>query len=171
MSLFLATLLTGIFVAFAGSALLSGHSLISSALKGFPRSTVATAVLFGSASIWFLFRVWNLSAADFGEYRSALFMGFFGVAALSFIYVPDFLAVRGLAGLMLLVASPLLDSAYMEWDHPQRLLLVSLVYLGIVIALNGSIGGQGGQNFWAALFLPMVLCSVSQPSLIENPKV
>ncbi|MFA5264182.1 MAG: hypothetical protein WC378_10170 [Opitutaceae bacterium] len=135
MSLFLATLLTGIFLAFAGGALLSGHSLISSALKGFPRSPLATAVFFGGAALWFLFRVWNLSSADFGEYRTALFMGFFAVAALAFIYVPDFLAVRGVAGLLLLVASPLLDSAYMEWDYPQRLLLVSLVYLGIAIAL------------------------------------
>jgi hypothetical protein len=49
--------------------------------------------------------------------------------------VPDFLAVRGLAVLMLLGAMPLLDAAYMEYDHPQRLFMVSAVYVGIALAI------------------------------------
>ncbi len=153
MTLFFATLSTGIILAFFGGALLSGHSLFAAALKGFPRSPLATAVFFGGAALWFLSRVWNLSVADFGEYRNALFMGFFAVAALSFIYVPDFLAVRGVAGLLLLAASPLLDAAYMEWSHPQRLLLVSLVYLCIVIALWLGAQPYRMRNFIEWLYL------------------
>lgn len=160
MSLFFATLLSGILLGCAGGALLSGHSLIISALKGFPRSPVATAVLFGGASVWFLFRVWNLSVADFGEYRTALFMGFFAVSALSFLYVPDFLAVRGAAGLILLAASPLLDSAYMDWDHPQRLLLVCGVYLGIAISLV-----LGAQPYRMRDFLEWLCRRPARPKL------
>jgi hypothetical protein len=135
MSLFFATLLTGIVVAGLGALLLSGHSAVSSVLRGFPRSQGATVLLFGAASAWFLYRVWNLSMADFGEFRTMLFVFFAAVALLSFYYVPDFLAVRGLAGLLLLAALPLLDAAYMHYELPQRLLLVGFVYLCIFLAL------------------------------------
>jgi hypothetical protein len=135
MSLLLATLLPGLVLAALGGALLSGNSLVSSTLKSFPRSSNATLVFFGAASVWFLYRVWTLSPADFGEYRVPLFIGFALVAALSFWCVPDFLAVRGLAALVLLAASPLLDAAYMEWNHPQRLLLVGFVYVCIALAI------------------------------------
>jgi hypothetical protein len=56
-------------------------------------------------------------------------------ATLAFHFVPDFLSVRGLAGLILLSAASLLDAAVMEWSQPQRLLMVSVVYLGIFAAL------------------------------------
>jgi hypothetical protein len=135
MSLLLATLLPGLVLAALGGALLSGNTLVSSSLKSFPRSANATVVFFGAASLWFLYRVWNLSPADFGEYRMPLFFGFALVAALSYWCVPDFLAVRGLAALVLLAASPLLDAAYMEWSHPQRLFLVSFVFVCIALAI------------------------------------
>ena len=115
--------------------MLSGNSLVSSMLKSFPRSTNATWLFFGTASVWFLYRVWNLSPADFGEYHVPLFIGFALVAALSFWCVPDFLAVRGLAALVLLAAMPLLEAAYMEWSHPQRLFLVGFVFVCIALAI------------------------------------
>lgn len=135
MSLTLATLLPGLLLILLGAALLSGHSAIKASIQAFPRSATATMVLFGGGSIWFLYRVWHLSNADFGEYRSILFLAFAAIAVLSFKYVPDFLAVRGLAILMMLVATPLLGAAYMEYDHPQRLLMVTLVYVGIALGL------------------------------------
>jgi len=135
MSLFFATLVTGIFLTLAGAALVSRHSIVVSMMKGFPRSLGATYVLFGSAAAWFLFRVWHLPESDFGEFRGLLFVGFSLVAILSFHYVPDFLAVRGLAALVLLSASSLLGAAFMHYEHPQRLLLVSLVYAFVLLAL------------------------------------
>jgi hypothetical protein len=62
-------------------------------------------------------------------------IGFAVLAVLSFIYAPDFLAVRGLAVVMLLAAEPLLAAAYMEWSHPQRLLMVTAVYIGLAAAI------------------------------------
>ena len=134
MSLLLATLLPGLVLAALGGALLSGNTLVSSSLKSFPRSTNATRVFFGAASVWFLYRVWNLSPADFGEYRAPLFIGFALVAALSFWCVPDFLAVRGLAALVLLAAMPLLDAGYMNYQ-PQVYPLKIFVYLCIALAI------------------------------------
>jgi len=104
-------------------------------LKAFPRSTVAAYVFFGAGAAWFLYAIWHLSPADFGEYRTLLFWAFAAIAGLSFKCVPDFLAVRGLCVLMLMGAMPLLDAAYMEYDHPQRLLMVTLAYLGISAAI------------------------------------
>lgn len=134
-SLTLATLLPGLVLLVLGGLLLLNNSAVIAAFKALPRSPVATAVFFGGASVWFLSRVWTLSEADFGEYRVALFVGFGVVAALSFVYVPDFLAVRGLAALVLLAATPLLGAAYMEYHHPQRLLMVSVVYAAIAAAI------------------------------------
>jgi len=43
--------------------------------------------------------------------------------------------VRGLCTLVLMAAMPLLDTAYMQHDKPQRLLMVSLVYLALSCAI------------------------------------
>ncbi|HTZ20520.1 MAG TPA: hypothetical protein VMC06_06535 [Opitutaceae bacterium] len=134
MSLLLATLLPGLVLAALGGALLSGNTLVPSTLKSFPRSTNATVVFFGGASGWFLYQVWNLSPADFGEYHVPLFFGFAAVAALSFWCVPDFLAVRGLAALVLLAAMPLLEAGYMNYQ-PQVYPLKIFVYLCIALAI------------------------------------
>jgi hypothetical protein len=135
MSLTLATLLPGLLLIMLGVALVSGRPVVGAALKAMPRSPVATVLFFTAGSAWFLVRVWHLSPADFGNYRTLLFIAFAAIALLAFKYVPDFLAVRGLAILMLLAATPLLDAAFMEYEHPQRLLLVGLVYVGIALAI------------------------------------
>jgi hypothetical protein len=106
-----------------------------SSLKAFPRSRRAAYVLFGVASAWFLYRVAHLSEADFGQFSNLLLVGFGAVAFLSFFYVSEFLAVRGLAALVLLAAGPLLDSAFGEYDIPARLFLVSVVYVALTLAL------------------------------------
>lgn len=135
MSLTLATLIPGLLLLALGGLLLSGSSAVSSTLRAFPRSTVASVVLFGAGAAWFLVNIWNLSEADFGQYRVPLFIFFAVIAGASFFLVPDFLAVRGLAVLVLLGAMPLLDAAYMEYHHPQRLFMVSAVFLAVALAI------------------------------------
>ncbi len=152
MSLTLATLLPGLFLLALGAALVSGHAAVGGTLKALPRSPAATLVLFGSGSLWFLYHVWNLSPADFGEYRVALTLGFAAIAGLSFKYVSDFLAVRGLAVLMLLTAMPLLEAAYMEYAHPQRLFMVTLVYAGIALAIYLGAAPYRLRDFFEWLF-------------------
>ncbi|CAI8293842.1 MAG: Uncharacterised protein [Opitutia bacterium UBA7350] len=134
MTLFQATLFTGIaLIAFGAHFLWHGISS-APAVKAFPRSKVAAVIFFGSASAWFLYHILHLGPADFGQYRHLLF-ALFGLSALgAFYFVPDFLAVRGLAALLLLAAQPLLNAAYMQ-DPASRLWLVSFVYLAILVAL------------------------------------
>lgn len=135
MSLLLATLLPGLLLIALGVPLLLNSSRAVSSLKAMPRSNSAAIVFFGAGALWFLWNVWHLSRADFGDYRVLLTVGFAAVAVFAFKCVPDFLAVRGLCVLVLLAASPLLGAAFMEHQHPQRLFMVTLVYLLIAIAI------------------------------------
>ncbi len=135
MSLTLATLLPGLILIVLGLPLLMNHSGFVATLKALPRSSTAAYVFFTLGAAWFLHAIWNLSPADFGDYRHWLFVGFLAVAVLAFKCLPDFLAVRGLCILVLMGAMPLLDAAYMEYDKPQRLLMVSAVYIAIALAI------------------------------------
>jgi len=137
MSLFLATLLPGLFLALLGALLLWNNSLVGSAAKALPRSPRGAGLFFGAGTLWFIWRCAQLNESDLIFFKTpGLVMVAFGVlAVLAFIYTPDFLAVRGLCLLMLLVAEPLLYAAYMEYEHPQRLFMVSAVYLGLGLAL------------------------------------
>lgn len=151
MSLFLATLLTGLFlIAFGGHFLWNGMRSEAS-VKAFPRSQTAAFVLLGGATAWFLYKVTQLGPADFGQYKNILFVLFLITAVGSFYFVPDFLAVRGLAALILLTAGALLDAAYMQ-DPGTRLFLVSFVYLAIVAALILGASPYKLRNFLGWLY-------------------
>lgn len=135
MSLTLATLIPGLLLLVLGSLLWVNTSAISAMFKALPRSQAAAFLFFGSGAAWFLYHVWHLSMADFGEFRVWLFFGFAAVAVLSFIYVTDFLAVRGLAVLTLLGSWPLLMAGYMVWDHPQLYLQKVALYMAVSLAI------------------------------------
>lgn len=135
MSLTTATLLPGLILIALGALFLLNHAAIVTSVKRLPRSRSAALIFFGLGAAWFLFRIWHLSEADFGQYRRPLFVFFAAVAVGAFFYVPDFLAVRGLAVIVLLGAMPLLDAAYMEYEQPQRLFMVSAVYVALALAI------------------------------------
>ena len=135
LSLTVATLIPGIILAALGSMLLAGNSAIVSMFRSLPRSRVAAGAFFGAGAIWFLYNIRHLSEADFGQFRGILFVFFLAIAVASFFVVPDFLSVRGLAVLILLGATPLLDAAYMEFEYPQRLFMVSAVFLAVAAAI------------------------------------
>jgi hypothetical protein len=135
MSLLLATLLPGLLLIVLGVPLLANSSRAVAALKTMPRSMPAAVVFFGAGALWFLWNVMHLSSADFGDYKMMLGIAFAAIAVLAFKCVPDFLAVRGLCVLVLLAASPLLGAAYMEYQYPQRLFLVTFVYVLIALAI------------------------------------
>lgn len=137
MSLFLATLLPGLFLAALGGVLLWNGAPLAAGAKALPRSNAATWVLFGLGAACFVWRLSHAGESDliFFKTPTPLMLGFAALAVLALFYTPDFLAVRGLSILMLLAAEPLLHAAYMEWSHPQRLLMVTAVYVGLTAAL------------------------------------
>jgi hypothetical protein len=135
MSLFTATLVFGLILVAMGMPLLIDHAASTAAIKAFPRSTSVGYIVFSAGAAWFLYNIWNLSKADFGEYRTILFIGFAAVAVLAFKCVPDFLGVRGACALVLIGAMPFLDAAFMEYDRPQRLFMVGFVYAALALAI------------------------------------
>lgn len=135
MSLTLATLIPGLLLLVLGLPLLLNNSGYAAVLKSFPRSMAAAYLFFGIGAAWFLYAIWHLSPADFGEYKTYLFIGFLIVAVLSFKCVPDFLAVRGLCAIVLMGAMPLLEAGYMNFDHPQIYFYKVAVYLAIIGAI------------------------------------
>lgn len=150
MSITLAILIPGLLLLILGLALASGRSAVRAAFQSFPRSPAATVVFFGTGALCFLYRVWNLSPADFGEYRTILTIAFAAIALLAFKYTPDFLAVRGLAVLVLLGAMPLLDATYMVYGG--TLFMKVPVYIGIALALYLGASPFRLRDFLAWLF-------------------
>jgi len=135
MSLFTATLACGLILVALGAPLLADHAGIKAAIRAFPRSASAGYVVFSAGAAWFLYNIWNLSKADFGEYRMILFIGFAAIAVLAFRCVPDFLGVRGACAIVLIGSAPLLNAAFMEYDRPQRLFMVGFVYAALTLAI------------------------------------
>ncbi len=135
MSLFTATFACGLILVALGAPLLADHTGIKAAIRAFPRSASAGYVVFSAGAAWFLYNIWNLSKADFGEYRTILFIGFAAIAVLAFRCVPDFLGVRGACAIVLIGSAPLLNAAFMEYDRPQRLFMVGFVYAALTLAI------------------------------------
>jgi len=154
MSLFLATLLPGLFLAALGILLLWNNPMVGSMARSLPRSNRAAWLFFGAAAAWFLLRISHLGESDliFFKTPQPVMLGFGVLALLAFFYTPDFLSVRGLSVLMLLVAEPLLYAAYMEYQYPQRLLMVTAVYIGIALALYLAAAPYRLRDFFEWLF-------------------
>ena len=104
------------------------------ALKKFPRSGKWGAVLLTLAAAWSL---WLMFTMDLGEFtpKRPILIGLVPVAyLLTLFFVEEFLAVRALGMVTLLVACVVLDAAFLS-DNPARLPLVALAYAWIVSAL------------------------------------
>lgn len=134
MSLTAATLFLAIFLFLFGNILLWNAPSVRRFVNKVLRSRIASLITFGSASVWFLFQLSQLGDADFGQYKHLLMLFFGAIAVLAFFFVPDFLSVRGLSILILLISWLMLKSAYMQWEYPARLLMVGFVYASIILA-------------------------------------
>ena len=154
MSLFLATLLPGLFLVLLGVLLLKNDPGVGTTAKALPRSQRGAWLFFGMSAVWFMWRLSRVGESDliFFQQPWPVMVGFGALAVLAFIYTPDFLAVRGLCVLMLLVGEPLLRAAYMEWSHPLRLFMVGAVYLGLFAALYLAAAPYRLRDFFEWLF-------------------
>jgi hypothetical protein len=82
----------------------------SAAVRKFPRSLAWGYLLMLAGTAWFLFNLSQESISDFASYKNVLFAGFAAVGIGSCIFVQDFLAVRGLAVVLLLLAKLMVDT-------------------------------------------------------------
>jgi hypothetical protein len=82
----------------------------ASAVRKFPRSVPWGCALMFLGTVWFLYNLSQESIADFAAYKNVLLAGFAAVGIGSCVFVQDFLAVRGLAVVLLLLAKLMVDS-------------------------------------------------------------
>ena len=134
MTLFTATLGTAVVLLILGIVLFLDNPQVRKVAHSWPRSKNAAIAFMTIGGLWFLNHVFNLEKADFGDYKHYLMVGFAAVGILSFKYLPDFLAVRGLGIIILLAAREVLAAAYMQ-EPTSRLWLVTLIYILITLTL------------------------------------
>src|SRR6185503_10598172 len=110
MKLSTVAILLGSLVAIINSFGVLKPAEFGAAVRKFPRSTTIGYFLVFLGTAWF---VWNLkqeSISDFESLKPALFGLFIAVGLGTCIFVKDFIAVRGLAIVLLLMAKTMVDA-------------------------------------------------------------
>ena len=108
----------------------------AAAARRFPRNLGVGVVLMLLGTAWFAWNVYSEPVADFSVFKPYMIGGFIAVGVLSCIYVRDFLAVRGLAVVALLLAKLMVDTGRPHLGQSPWVLLIqywayALVVLGI----------------------------------------
>ncbi len=103
-------------------------------LLAFPRSLPWGYSLVALGTLWFLSNLSNERISDFEPYKKFMLAGFAGIGIATCVFVKDFLAARGLAIVMLLLAKLTVDSArWIETDW--RLVVVTWAYIWILAGM------------------------------------
>ncbi len=129
------------FMAISSYAIIKTDDFAQS-LKLFPRANAPGYIFMLAATFWFLWNIKTENMADYKDIKHWFYIGFGVVGIGSCFYLRDFLAVRGVAVFMLLVAKLILDTqrVYMfstpsgdatEW----RLVFAILGYAIVVVAM------------------------------------
>jgi hypothetical protein len=145
---------------------------LAAAARKFPRSLPAGVVLMLLATAWF---AWNVNVepiADFSAFKPYMLGAFIAVGILSCIFVRDFLAVRGLAVLMLLLAKLMLDTGRPHLgESPWVLVIQGWAYLFAVLGIwftvtpwrlrdliNWATASEGRTRFLSLIRLGFAAC-------------
>lgn len=128
----LSTLATALGLAFAIPSVygMIKPAAYAAAARKFPRNTALGFVLTLVATVWFLYYVSLETVSDFASMKPFLYLLFAAVGLGTCIFVRDFLPVRGLAVLLLLLAKLITDTARMA-DTEWRLVLVTWAYVWV----------------------------------------
>jgi hypothetical protein len=106
----------------------------AAAVRKFPRSLPWGVALMLLGIVWFLWNLSQESIADFATYKNVLFAGFAGVGLGTCVFVQDFLAVRGLAVVLLLLAKVMVDTGRPALEQTQWVLLIQTWAYVLVVA-------------------------------------
>jgi hypothetical protein len=145
---------------------------LAAAARKFPRSLPAGVVLMLLATAWF---AWNVNVepiADFSAFKPYMLGAFIAVGILSCIFVRDFLAVRGLAVLMLLLAKLMVDTGRPHLgESPWVLVIQGWAYLFAVLGIwftvtpwrlrdliNWATASEGRTRFLSLIRLGFAAC-------------
>jgi hypothetical protein len=103
-------------------------------VRKFPRSEFPGYVLMLLGTAWFLINLKNEHISDFEAYKPHMLTGFGLVGILTCVFVRDFLAVRGFAIVIMLLAKLMVDTA--RWvDTDWRLVVTTWAYALVVAGM------------------------------------
>lgn len=134
MKLSLLTILLGVGMGLPQLIGVTQPAKLSAAARKFPRNLPAGVVLMLLGTAGF---VWNVNIepiADFSAFKPYMIGGFIAVGVLSCIFVQDFLAVRGLAVMLLLLAKLMVDTGRPHLDQSPFVLLIQTWAYVLVVA-------------------------------------
>lgn len=134
-------------------------------VRKFPRSLTWGYVLMILGTAWFLYYLSLETNSDIAPYKKYLFAGFGFVGITSCFFVKDFLAVRGLAVVFLLLAKLMVDTA--RWAETDwRWVISGWAYLLVIAGfwftispwrlrdlLNWGTANEKRMKIWCALRL------------------
>jgi len=104
------------------------------AVRRFPRSLFWGYVLMAVGTLWFCYYLRQESIADFEKFKPLMLAAFGAIAVGTCIWVSDFLAVRGLAITLMVMAKLMVDTA--RWhDSTWRLVIVTWAYVLILAGI------------------------------------
>ncbi len=104
------------------------------AARRFPRSAPWGVGLMLLGTAWFLFNLSQESIADFAAFKDYLLFGFAIIGIGTCVFVRDFLAVRGLAVVLLLLGKLLVDSGRVALDGTPWALVIQIWAYVFVLA-------------------------------------
>jgi hypothetical protein len=107
---------------------------LSAAVKRFPRNLPVGIALMLLGTAWF---VWNVNIepiADFAAFKPYMMAGFAAVGVLSCLFVQDFLAVRGLAVVFLLLGKLMVDTGRPHLGQSSFVLVIQVWAYVLVVA-------------------------------------
>ena len=89
---------------------LAKPNAFAAVVRKFPRNLPAGFFLMALGTLWFLWLVKQEPIADFAAFKPHMMAAFAGIGIATCIFVQDFLAVRGLAIVLILLAKLMVDT-------------------------------------------------------------
>lgn len=103
-------------------------------LRDFPRSRAIGKGLLTIAAIWAFVLTATMDLGEFTKYRTIFLVVIAAAYVLTWKFVDEFLAVRALGMILLLIAEPVLEAAFLR-PEMARLLVVTVAYAWITLGL------------------------------------
>jgi hypothetical protein len=107
---------------------------VGASLRKFHRSEGWGYILMAIGTIWFLYNLNREAIAEFAMYKPYMMLGFGGIAVAACIFVTDYLSVRGLSIVLLMLAAYTLSLTRLS-ESPWRLVLVVAAYAWVVFGM------------------------------------
>ena len=106
----------------------------AASVRKFPRNLPAGIFLMLLGTAWFLWIVNQEPIADFSAFKPYMMAAFAAVGILSCIFIQDFLAVRGLAVIFLLLAKTMVDTGRPHLGESPWVLVIQIWAYVLIVA-------------------------------------